>query len=101
MSKKEALNEFLKILREKFKNRIKEVIVFGSYARGDYTEESDIDVLIVGDVSLDEIVDISVEILLKYGEVINAIVEKKEEFEAKKSFSFHKTVLKEGIRYYN
>ncbi len=98
MSKKEALDEFLKILREKFKNRIKEVIVFGSYARGDYTEESDIDVLIVGDVSLDEIVDISVEILLKYGEVINAIVEKKEEFEAKKSFSFHKTVLKEGIR---
>ena len=98
MSKKEALDEFLKILREKFKNRIKEVIVFGSYARGDYTEESDIDVLIVGDVSLDEIVDISVEILLKYGEVINAIVEKKEEFEAKKNFSFHKIVLKEGIR---
>ena len=34
-------------LKEKFKDKIEEIIVFGSYARGDFNEDSDIDILIV------------------------------------------------------
>mgnify|MGYP001770729385 FL=1 len=34
----------------KFRPRL--VVLFGSYARGDYTESSDVDVLIVSDRSL-------------------------------------------------
>jgi len=45
-----ALSYFLKNLRKKFGNKIKKVILFDSYARGDYNEESDIDILIVGDI---------------------------------------------------
>ena len=96
-TKKSALNEFVKTLKERYKGRIKKIILFGSYARGDYDEESDIDILIIGDVPQREISFLSAEILLKYGEVISAIVKSEEEFEKYKNFSFYKNVLKEGI----
>jgi predicted nucleotidyltransferase len=96
-TKKSALNEFVKTLKERYKGRIKKIILFGSYARGDYDEESDIDILIIGDVPQREISFLSAEILLKYGEVISAIVKSEEEFEKYKNFSFYKNVLKEGV----
>ncbi len=36
-------------LREKFGGRIDQVILFGSYARKGFQEESDIDVLVIAD----------------------------------------------------
>ena len=91
------LNEFLNKCKEKFGDDLISIILFGSYARGDYDEESDIDILIIGDVPQREISFLSAEILLKYGEVISAIVKTEEEFEKYKNFSFYKNVLKEGI----
>ncbi|EHP86477.1 nucleotidyltransferase domain-containing protein [Methanotorris formicicus] len=96
-TKKLALNEFVKTLKKKYKNRIKKIILFGSYARGDYDEESDIDILVIGDVPQREISYLSAEILLKYGEVISTIVETPEEFEKFKDSFFHKSILKEGV----
>ena len=79
--REKALNEFLDKLKSKFSNKIYKVILFGSYARGDYDEESDIDILIIGDVPQREVSFLSAEILLKYGEVISAIVKTEKEFE--------------------
>ena len=56
--KAQALDEFLRVLRERFGDSIEEVILFGSYARGDYDEESDIDLLIIGEVDFDELMDV-------------------------------------------
>jgi predicted nucleotidyltransferase len=59
--------------------RIKQVMVYGSYARGKATEESDIDVLIVVDDSLNSfevrksLSDILFDILLENGELISVI----------------------------
>jgi len=94
--KREALEAFLKELKGKFGDRIEEVIVFGSYARGDYDEESDIDVLIVGDVPFDDVIEISTEILLKYGELISPMVISPEEFR-RRNDSFILTVKREGL----
>ena len=96
-NKNKALTEFIKHLKSRYKNKIKKIILYGSYARGDYTEDSDIDVLIVGDVSQKEISYLTTDILLKYGEIISAIVEKEIEFEKLKNSMFHKNVLKEGV----
>ena len=95
--RKLALNEFVKTLKERYKDRIKKIILFDSYARRDYDEESDIDILIIGGIPQREISFLSAEILLKYGEVISAIVETPKEFERLKDSFFHKNVLKEGI----
>ena len=79
----EAIKEFVQALKSKYKDRIRRIILFGSYAREDYDEESDIDILIVGDVDFDYIIDLCTKLLLKYGVVINAIIECEEQFNKK------------------
>ena len=41
------LFELSKKIREKFGDRIDRIILFGSYARGDYNADSDIDLLLI------------------------------------------------------
>ncbi len=96
--KEEALEEFIKKVREKHGDKIDRIILYGSYARGEAEEESDIDVLIIGDVSLDELVDISFPILLKYGEYISHQVMSIEHFEflEREGYGFIKNVKREG-----
>jgi predicted nucleotidyltransferase len=96
--KEEALREFIKKVREKYGDKIDRIILYGSYARGEAEEESDIDVLIIGDVSLDELVDISFPILLKYGEHISHQVMSIEHFEflEREGYGFIKNVKREG-----
>lgn len=84
MNEEKAIKEFVNALKSKYRGRIKKIILFGSYARGDYTEESDIDILIVGDVDFDYVIDLCTKLLLKYGVVINAIVESEELFNKNK-----------------
>jgi len=45
----EKLNDLSKKLKEEFRDKIKEVILFGSYARGDFTDDSDIDIIVIVD----------------------------------------------------
>ncbi|KUH31880.1 nucleotidyltransferase [Thermococcus celericrescens] len=59
-------------LREAFGNRVEEIIVFGSRVRGDYREESDLDVLLVFKDGIkpedwDEIGRLSAELTLELG----------------------------------
>ena len=98
--KAQALDEFLRVLRERFGDSIEEVILFGSYARGDYDEESDIDLLIIGEVDFDELMDVVTEVLLKYGELVSPIVIKPTEFK-RRNDSFIKTVISEGKPLYS
>jgi predicted nucleotidyltransferase len=44
-----ALRRFRSRLAERFGERLREVVLFGSYARGEAHEESDVDVLVVVD----------------------------------------------------
>jgi|SRR3990167_3634989 len=46
-NEREAVTEFVKILRQQLGPLIKEIILFGSKARGDSKKYSDIDILIV------------------------------------------------------
>jgi len=92
-----ALSYFLKNLRKKFGNKIKKVILFGSYARGDYNEESDIDILVIGDIKLDDIMDLVVDIMVKYGILINVIIKSENEFNKLRYSSFYLTILNEGV----
>ncbi len=93
----QALSYFLKNLRKKFGNKIKKVILFGSYARGDYNEESDIDILVIGDIKLDDIMDLVVDIMVKYGILINVIIKSENEFNKLRYSSFYLTILNEGV----
>ena len=51
LNKKEkaVLNKFAKFLRKTFPDEIIRIILFGSYAHGNFTDDSDIDLLIIKD----------------------------------------------------
>ena len=44
------LEDYTNDLQKIYGNHLKTVILYGSYARGDYTEESDIDIMILLDI---------------------------------------------------
>lgn len=50
------INEFISEVNKILENRIKKIILYGSYARGDFNESSDIDIMILTDLADDEIV---------------------------------------------
>lgn len=50
------IDEFVKGVNEILGSRVKKIILYGSYARGDYNEGSDIDIMILTDLTDDEIV---------------------------------------------
>ena len=50
------IDEFIKGVDKILGNRVKKVILYGSYARGDFNKDSDIDIMILTDLSDDEIV---------------------------------------------
>jgi len=72
MEIKNVLEEFKEEIGKLYGTRLKEVILYGSWARGDATDESDIDLLIVleGKIApgaeIDRMIDIITEINLKY-----------------------------------
>jgi len=74
-----------------YPHRLRDVILFGSYARGDYTKGSDIDLLLL----LDRIVDMGIErdhyfpaicdLSLKYDTVVSVIPMDYETYRSKKT----------------
>jgi len=102
MRHEKAVEEFVQKLKEKFGDRIESIIVFGSYARGESKKDSDVDVLIVGDIKLDDVIDVAYPIFLKYGVYISPIVMSRGYFEMLKAekTGFIENVLREGITLY-
>jgi predicted nucleotidyltransferase len=77
MKIEEILREFREEIGKLYGERLKDVILYGSWARGEGTEESDIDLLILleGKVipgrEIDRMIDIITEINLKYGVLLS------------------------------
>jgi len=84
-------------------DRIKEVILYGSYARGEATRDSDVDVLVLVDESLDpsevraSLSELLLDILLEEGELVSVVVLPESMFETR-NYPFILNVKREGIR---
>lgn len=52
-----AIQEFVKKVNELLGNRVKKIVLYGSYARGDFNDRSDIDIMILTDLSDEEIIN--------------------------------------------
>lgn len=57
-----VINEFIQGVNDILGDRVKKIILYGSYARGDYSNNSDIDIMILTDLSDDEMYDFLVKI---------------------------------------
>ena len=78
MAIQEILEEFKQEIKRLYGRQLQDIILYGSWARGDATQESDIDLLLVLDKEvipgkeIDRVVDIITDINLKYGALISA-----------------------------
>lgn len=102
-----VMNATLLGLSEIFGDKLSDVILYGSYARGDHDEESDIDVLALVDMSRDKLVkyrravsDFSAEIDLRYGVLLSVKLQDTETFHTySAALPFFQNVIRDGVSY--
>jgi len=101
------LKEFIIECKNSFKDMLNDVRLFGSYARGDYNIDSDIDVMVILNMdeinvkkSRHEVCRIAAMLELKYNVSLSPVLYGKEEYDARKNFGFCKNVDKEGVSQY-
>lgn len=99
---KEAVSDFIEDIREIYGEELDGIILYGSRARGDADEESDIDLLVVLKNFDDfweefrKITDLSSEVSYTYDVVLSAIPVKRKDYESQMS-PLMLNVRKEGI----
>lgn len=93
----EIAREFAKAIKS---DKIIRIILFGSVARGDDTEESDIDILIISDEweEIDSLITDEVfKVVLDKEELISPYVLSQKQFDETKGFNFLTNVLADGV----
>lgn len=102
------IEQAIEILKEKIplnmKNHVKKIVIYGSCARGDYTENSDIDVAILTDCDRlqakkydDLLMDIVTDIAMETNTIVEYTCIPENEFMEKKAwYAYFKNIEKEG-----
>jgi len=93
--------EFAQLLRERLGDRVKQVILFGSQARGDASEGSDYDVLVVVDERTKEIeeavLDLDVEMMNRHEALMCSVIRDENEWRRMEKFPIGWNIDKEGV----
>lgn len=103
---KSLLKDIENKLRRIFGDKMEKIILFGSYVREDYDDESDIDILVlVNDSQLkkydDFLLDTIVELTGVYGIFVSIVVKSKAEYDLdKETMPLFINVEKEGLEVY-
>ena len=100
------IQDFAKNVRKILGNSLDSVIVYGSNARGDYSELSDIDIMLL--VSLgeeeikkisDQISDLAFDFMMKYGVDISPVITNIDHFNYwVDNLSYYRNIRDEGVR---
>jgi predicted nucleotidyltransferase len=103
----QLLRKYRRAIESVSDKHIKKVILFGSYARGDFRDDSDIDVMILVDFDEnsvqaklyeDKIYDVTYDFNWENGTEIMPIVKNIQQFDYwKKSYLFYRNVETEGV----
>ena len=102
----QIMNEAVELTLKTFGDLLKQVWLFGSYARGDADEDSDIDFMVVlsepvdtWKVADDVFADFSMDILDRYDEIPSVFITDVDRFGSQHN-PLYKTVREEGVLYY-
>jgi len=101
-------SEVEKAAKELLDDKLSKVILYGSYVRGDYDEESDIDFALMSDLTESEIPsyndpigEIISRLSIKYGTLVTVIIISSESFNRYKNvMPFYMNLVKEGEIFY-
>ncbi len=103
---KKLLHTVEKEMGKIFKDKLKRIILFGSYSRGDYDRESDVDVMVLIDDPApysydDAVLDVEVDLSIDFETVRSIFVENESDYEDAKQYKpFLKAIAREGIEIY-
>ena len=82
---KQAVKAFVAAIRKSLKDEVLEIKIFGSKVRGDYSKDSDIDILLVlrerGKLSIDNIYEELLAVELEYDSKISLSIFSKSEYQ--------------------
>lgn len=103
---KSIANEVSEELNQLFGSKLDRVILYGSYARGDFTLESDIDIMILLDCNQEEISrrrkDVSrvaSRVGLRNDVMVSLLVRNTDEYEQQMEFQpFYQNIQREGVK---
>ena len=102
----DIMQEFAKSVRKMLGNSLDSVIVYGSYVRGNYSELSDIDVMLLVSLGeeaikkiLDQISDLAFDFMMKYGVDISPVITNIDHFNYwVDNLPYYRNIRDEGIR---
>ncbi|MGX8698764.1 MAG: nucleotidyltransferase domain-containing protein [bacterium] len=110
LTKSEAVTILRKVSRafsEAFPGKLAEAYLYGSYARGDYGADSDVDILLTADIQPEEAMQyqkrlsaINSDLSLEHDVTVSATVQPLSQFKKYANvLPYYQNVLREGIRY--
>ncbi|MBR1738865.1 MAG: nucleotidyltransferase domain-containing protein [Ruminococcus sp.] len=93
--------------RDIFGEKLRDAYLYGSYARGDYDDESDVDILMTVDMSAEElslirhrVSSVNSELSLEHDVTVSITAKPLEQFTRYSGIlPYYRNVLSEGIRY--
>lgn len=105
---KRSIEAFLNEANKMFGDRVKKIILYGSYARGDFNTSSDIDIMILTDLTDEEIVeygeriwDFAYDIELENDVLISPLIKNIDKFNYwLDTLPFYMNVQEEGVVLY-
>ena len=108
-SPQSLLPDYLSEVQKIYGLHLRKVILYGSYARGDYTQDSDVDIMILVDLSDEEseqysdaLSQLGFDYNVKYDIWIEPIVKNAEHFRYwVAAYPFYSNVQKEGMILYD
>jgi predicted nucleotidyltransferase len=93
--------EFARLVRERLGARVRQVVLFGSRARGEGREDSDYDVVVVVDRRSadvrEAILAIEVDLMNRHGSLVACLLRDEREWEASRRMPIGLNVAREGI----
>ena len=100
-TEKAILKQFKDILQQSLGDRLVELRLFGSHARGDADEGSDFDVLVIVDRRTDDvremILDADVEMMNRYEKLFAALIYDESEWQKARSFPHAWNIERDGV----
>ena len=100
-----VMSTFTNECRVLFGEKLNDVRLFGSYARGDFNDDSDIDVMVIVDMDyteakkyLEKVCEIAFEIDSEINTIISPIIRSRRDYEIRKELpGFYRNVELEGV----
>jgi predicted nucleotidyltransferase len=96
-----VVQEFATLLRQRLGSHLRQILLFGSHARGDAQDGSDYDMLVVVDQRTPElraiILEVESQLMERYGALVATVLHSEAEWQQLQGFPLARNIAREGV----